>query len=316
MKTLTKLSFLILLICISVTAVAKPFYEFAFGSGVTYKDLTNPTVLSTDDWTTLNIEGTLPFDFKVFDSPVTNFTISVDEGITFFGEYKWGSAIPFKAEIQSRGGNTSPISYQLEGTTPNRILKFEFKNVGFKNDIDMNGTSTDYANYQVWLYEGSDKIEYHYGVSNESFGNVALAGKEGPNVGFLGHNLFEQVGFYLIGNADNPQVTVSKPEYNLATWPMDDMVYEMKPSFSTNSVKSVVSNDIVVYPNPFKDEVTIELSATNNKIEIVDVTGKVVYTNAIKEDRTTIKTTDLNKGVYFIVITNSEGRLTKKIVKN
>jgi hypothetical protein len=54
------------------------------------------------------------------------------------------------------------ISYKTTGTAGNRILKVQYKDLGFLN----NSNPAYYTNFQVWFYEGEDKLEFHYGPRN------------------------------------------------------------------------------------------------------------------------------------------------------
>jgi hypothetical protein len=54
------------------------------------------------------------------------------------------------------------ISYKTTGQPGNRILKVQYKYLGFLNNSD----PTYYTNFQVWFYEGEDKLEFHYGPRN------------------------------------------------------------------------------------------------------------------------------------------------------
>ncbi len=68
-----------------------------------------------------------------------------------------------------------------------------------------------------------------------------------------------------------------------------------------------------VYPNPCRGEFTIDLPAISTKVEITDMTGRVVYTTEIKG---TLKV-DLGKqgtGLYFVHLANINGSSAYKVV--
>lgn len=60
----------------------------------------------------------------------------------------------------------SEISTKIVEGENGRILKVQYKNWGFYNDIMEDFISEDYVNFQVWLYEEDNMIEIHYGSSN------------------------------------------------------------------------------------------------------------------------------------------------------
>lgn len=79
-------------------------------------------------------------------------------------------------------------------------------------------------------------------------------------------------------------------------------------------INELSQNQVLVYPNPTNGEVTFKSSANIEKIEIVDITGKVVIitSNSIK-----LNLTHLNQGVYFAKIYFDENSfIQKRIVKN
>ena len=61
--------------------------------------------------------------------------------------------------------------------------------------------------------------------------------------------------------------------------------------------------EIQVYPNPFRDEVTIDFGRVilDGKINLVDVYGKLVETYELSNmDKYVIERTNKSSGVYFI----------------
>jgi hypothetical protein len=88
---------------------------------------------------------------------------------------------------------------------------------------------------------------------------------------------------------------------------------------TTGLKTALTSNDIVVFPNPSKDQ--FQLSninlIENGRLYISDLCGKVVYSKNINEQQSTelINISDLNRGVYYIKIESENTHIIKKIVK-
>ena len=84
--------------------------------------------------------------------------------------------------------------------------------------------------------------------------------------------------------------------------------------YNTISVQTIEINDYDIYPNPVDDILTI--SSSNNtisRIEILDITGKIVYNQGYKD---TINISSFSKGVYFLKIHDiNEQVSTFKIIK-
>jgi len=82
------------------------------------------------------------------------------------------------------------------------------------------------------------------------------------------------------------------------------------------NVPSVDLNNIIdVYPNPTSDMVNIYIDKFENAvINVYDIQGKVVKTINVNNSNTLINTSEWNKGLYFVQISNNAGLSTHKLV--
>ncbi|MBK9590932.1 MAG: T9SS type A sorting domain-containing protein [Crocinitomicaceae bacterium] len=72
---------------------------------------------------------------------------------------------------------------------------------------------------------------------------------------------------------------------------------------------------ISVYPNPANVVLNITISnADIQLITLVDLQGKIVYTDASGDVNTQISLADFAKGVYFVNVQSSKGMTTKKVI--
>ncbi|MFT6826537.1 MAG: hypothetical protein ACJAYD_001098, partial [Patiriisocius sp.] len=81
---------------------------------------------------------------------------------------------------------------------------------------------------------------------------------------------------------------------------------------SSLATPSVNTLNVVVYPNPASDTVTIK--APNQdvfKIEVFDIAGKLLFETQETSDLMTIDVSQLRQGVYFLKINDT---LTKKLI--
>jgi hypothetical protein len=68
-----------------------------------------------------------------------------------------------------------------------------------------------------------------------------------------------------------------------------------------------------VYPNPVTSSLNIDGNSLN-KVEIIDVSGKMVYQKSLRPGRNTISVNGLAPGIYVTRIYSKEGIQSKKIV--
>jgi photosystem II stability/assembly factor-like uncharacterized protein len=94
------------------------------------------------------------------------------------------------------------------------------------------------------------------------------------------------------------------------------ILYKRDPVLSISNVKKN-ENNIIVYPNPYCDEINLKYDAERLKIikiSINDASGKTIKT--IHSGFTGISMQKFAAGTYFLLIYTDKGNHTKKIVKN
>jgi cephalosporin-C deacetylase-like acetyl esterase len=91
-------------------------------------------------------------------------------------------------------------------------------------------------------------------------------------------------------------------------------------AFKYSNIVSLIRNknkEIIIYPNPALDLLTIKMANTDNSdIKIYDILGKLVLTNSTNTNETTLNISNLAKGNYFIEIKNEQLITIKKFIKN
>lgn len=187
-------------------------YDFSVSTG-TYQDLTNSTSLNNGNvWDDPQYIIPIGFDFEIGNKTYT--TLYITEaglgGVLISDPSSQGVfslMAPIAQDIEDRelilGQSSSPISYKTVGTVGNRILKVEWNNVGF-----FGGGIDDYMNFQLWVYESSNIVEYRYGSSDVPSPS-SFEGQTGPVVAFYplvnwDTEIFLETGYYLKGNPESP----------------------------------------------------------------------------------------------------------------
>jgi hypothetical protein len=84
----------------------------------------------------------------------------------------------------------------------------------------------------------------------------------------------------------------------------------------TSGIVSIGNESVRVYPNPAKNDLTVQLisSDAEAQIYISDVTGKIVLHQAIGNGNTRVPLSELSNGIYFIRIATSNTAIYQKVV--
>ena len=92
---------------------------------------------------------------------------------------------------------------------------------------------------------------------------------------------------------------------------MSDKYYYLVTAINNISAE----NTIKLYPNPVKNEVTIDLSNKldflGKEFQIFDINSRIIFEGKINEILNTIDVSSLQKGMYFIKI----DKTLKKFIK-
>lgn len=71
-----------------------------------------------------------------------------------------------------------------------------------------------------------------------------------------------------------------------------------------------------IYPNPVTNKLTISGINDVNRIEIFDISGRVVKSVEVASEKVSMNLSDLQSGVYIISLHNKKGIQTAKFIKN
>ena len=139
-----------------------------------YTDLTGATSINNGEvWDDPEYVVPIGFSFELNGNPVTALQFfgsgSLMAGPT--GDPEILTAVfPFEMDLIDRGEingtSLSPLSYKVNGSAGSRICKIEWKNAGSFEEFNENNSLNMFINFQLWLYEGSNRIEFHFGSNN------------------------------------------------------------------------------------------------------------------------------------------------------
>ena len=113
----------------------------------------------------------------------------------------------------------------------------------------------------------------------------------------------------------NPKLAIDKSGDLIIVYSSD--YFYAKKFNTTLGVDSFADTRILLYPNPVKDNLNIDVGddLNNYSIEIFDMLGRNVYKNSTHKRIKSINLEGLTTGVYNIRLTNNRKQISKKIIK-
>jgi hypothetical protein len=116
------------------------------------------------------------------------------------------------------------------------------------------------------------------------------------------------------GNSNSPMnYRISNPNFKYYRLKMVDIDGTFKYSNVIINDCIEIIFDVVIYPNPFRDNINIRSGQLLN-IQIYDVNSKIIYDGLLKNN-ISIDLSDISSGVYFLRISDNKKNETHKIIK-
>ncbi|MBP1630602.1 MAG: hypothetical protein H6Q15_1495 [Bacteroidetes bacterium] len=85
------------------------------------------------------------------------------------------------------------------------------------------------------------------------------------------------------------------------------------PLVGLNDIEKQIEN-ITIYPNPAREDISFSSSLMIKRIEIYDIMGKKVYSLDINNYSKTINVSSFNKGIYIARLNTEQGLVSKKFI--
>lgn len=272
----------------------------------TYTELSGATDISSTAWNSY-YHDKMPFTFEFFGRPYDTINIMANSSTTGIFFSRTGvDFIFFGAESyypENNDPSMSPISFQVTGTSPSRIFKVQFKNIY----AVCQDTSENYiVNNQVWLYETSNKIEYHFGPSLITDLNVTNY--------YIGIIDYDNSPYLAIDStAAHPKLV---RVYNAGAFqgihshPANGQVYTLTPS-SNVSVQNIAK--------PYVFTSTLQGFAVtpdhNAHISLYDMAGHAIGEfDAAENERSAYHPGQVSAGIYLVKIEMGTQQFIEKII--
>lgn len=322
-----KITLLLALLLTAIGFSQQNHYSFS-KTTATYADLEGATSINNGQPWNEQVEfesHPLVFDAKVFSLPHQELFFYDGQIILFDSNLeKISYFMPINGYFTDRnfsgtGTSLSPVSYKVEGEVGSRILKIEMKNAGVLDEIENYLTSSLFLNFQVWIYEADETIEYRFG--NHNITSAAALGEEVFVSGFVtevfeGASNTTKLG-YVTGNINAPVYNEAETEVSLTSglsaMPTPNTVFR----FTKEAVASVSHPEKVkfsVYPNPTSDVLVLTTENTEVKeYTLLDIKGRKVASGTIENPaETKIDIKDMANGLYLLKVGNTIQKIVKK----
>jgi hypothetical protein len=244
------------------------------------------------------------FQIPYFGKAISDSVIIWGNGNVAITEFEFDDeASAFGAELAPRKDGRSFIAQTTEGSSPNRIFKIEWGNMGFVYDT----LGNDSVNFQVWFYEKDGIIEFHYGPSSVK-NPFSWNSEIGPYVYLVDYN-----GENTYGLKGNPASPVSYTSFitgagPLSSTPAENSVFRFTPA-SGNSVSDLSVSRAIIYD---KGSGIFEMHTASSLISftVYNVEGK----KCMQGNTEQFSLFHLPAGIYLLHIETAHGMETVKLI--
>ncbi|MFM9984505.1 MAG: T9SS type A sorting domain-containing protein [Flavobacteriales bacterium] len=269
----------------------------------------------------------LDFEFQLMDEVMSEILIAGPGGqvVNYLMQDSVHFLAPYLADLMDAGYDStsiSPILYKTEGNPGSRIFKLEYRNTGFYNEWAESETFDNRVSFQLWLYEGTNVIEYRFGENAVTqstlvhFVGAPLIGI-GSKADVIGNGGWEN--FWLLhGDPLAPQIFNLQNPFEtpplLDSEPPAGTVYRFSPLFA--GIKDSASEPVVqFYPTLVQNQITITLNDDNTSVHILDMSGKLILSQTIQRGSNLIDLSSLPGGQYILQIKGDKSDVIQRITK-
>ena len=276
-------------------------------SNVTYEELTGATDITGGQlWDDEIWQAPIGFAVELFDSTFT--TLNVNSNGYLFDTI--GNAVIMigmsRADMVDGAflidfNSPIPVTYLTEGTEGTKVFKIEWKMANV-----WGADSTNVVNYQIWIYEETGNIEFHFGTG--FLGNMSTLSVQK----YSGTPYFED-GISLIGDPVNPE-TSTVINQKMDDYPSDGMVYTfVKGEPVPTAIAENQEINLTLYPNPVSELLTVSCEEHGGaQWNIINSLGQKVKTGKLSGNNTTISVNDMNHGYYLFQLITPDHQIVQK----
>lgn len=308
-----KLSTVIFLTIFAWSGHASAQTYFFSVSSAEYEPIQGGQALVDDVWDDPDLFIPIGFSFEFFNRSIQELSLRSNFNVITLSENTINNTFSlfllFGSDLVDRGLadsiHLSPITRKLEGNVGSRVMTVEWENAGFFGELLSNGTTNDFVNFQMKLYEASGDIVYHFGPNSVTMPALAYSGLAGTAIAIAEDydGDFDVVNGEIImlsGDPSDPDVNTDYKNYTLSATIPENTVYRFSREPVGTVDPKVVRAENYFYPNPTTGNLNVNSSIEGNitfPLSVYAHDGRLVK---LLEAATSYDLNDLTSGLYEI----------------
>lgn len=295
-----------------------------------------------DDRAFLQNQFPLGFSFSIGNTPADSAALGgLGAELVFFDTTLLLNPVPYfyvlGSDLADRGSLSgqaaSPVSYLTQGSPGSRVFTMQWKNAGFLPEMNGDLDTTDFVNFQLRLFEGSDNIEIHFGPQEVDYPDNHAVWSDFVQIGFtesldLLTFTAQKPMYYLSGDPSDPGTSVlSTSAFNVGDLSSySGLTGVPGPNtvilFSKEPVSSRINyalEPLKLFPNPVRENCRVELPSFwkgKGTLEVLDNQGKILYHESITEQPVQVPVGGLSPGIYWVRLFDGQTLFTGKLIKS
>ena len=285
--------------------------------------ISEATVRENAKWGTIPNHAAEIFNLKVFLYFRTNWISSHIGSFSACNAVTTPALVIDKINFNPATSSNFPVSNDLEfieikntGATTINLTGIYFKELGITFKFPANSTIT--ASQTLYLASNLQAFQLKYGVTafDQFTRNLSNSSQKLVLADAFG-NIIDTVEYHdsspwpdADGNGNYLKLIDTALDNSLASsWTAASDEFLSKPSFRSGA-------NWTVYPNPVGDILSIHGDSQITKIKLYDVLGNLMFDSVENSATVTMDFSRFPRGVYFLVVTDNNESVYKKIIKN
>lgn len=180
--------------------------------------------------------------------------------------------------------------------------------------FDTNGIHSTSCNYSHLRYDNNGVLHLIYQGSNNTGFIFKYTGQNWEHIGptsFWSYTTIASVNKPWLAFDNNNTIHFSLG-LGYSSFPLQ--VFGYQETASLEVVNTEETNDLLLFPNPASEQLSISNIPQNALIQIVNSLGKIVFESKSEESQFTLPTSEMENGWYLLHVTDSNMRKTKAFV--